>query len=344
MRRLTLLDAAMACYPAWWRERYGDEMGFVIEGLASAGRPPWRIASNLLAGAVRARLRGTGSPASTELWMDRAKAAVLVATVPMFAVLPLGLIFLSSGGDLGQGLGGHPVGQPSGAGRAALDLANVMSWAVAISVIVAVSGWTTLMRGVRPRASAGPRRRWLVVVLPGIALVGGLALLAVGGMSQPGVAASSSCVSGIAHPTIPCSGHVVPGSTLEGTVLRVSGALVIGAGWLSGPFALAWVTRRSKLPISVVRRGTRVATALAATAVVMALASVGWGIALAQQSAPVPGRSYDLAVSSLGSWWIPLSLGFAVLATVSCVGAVVARRSYGRAIDLAYVAGALGNR
>lgn len=344
MRRLRLLDAALACYPAWWRERYGDEMSVVVEGLTSAGRPSGRIASNLLAGALRARMRGTGSPATTELWIDRAKAAVVVATVPMFAVLPLGLLFLNTGGELGQGLGGQPVGHPSGAGRAALDLADVMSWAVAISVIVVFSGWTTLMRGVRTRASAGPRRRWLVATLPAVALGGGLALLAVGGMAQPGVAASSACVSGIAHTNIPCAAHVVPGSTLEGTILRISGALVIGAGWLSGPFALVWVTRRSKLPISVVRRGTRVATTLAAGAAMMTLASVGWGIALARQLAPVPGRSYDLAVSSLGWWWIPLSLGCAVLATVSCLGAVVARRSYGRAVDLDCVAAALENR
>ena len=111
-----------------------------------------------------------------------------------------------------------------------------------------------------------------------------------------------------------------------------------------GPFALAWVTRRSTLPISVVRRGTTVATALAVAAVVMALASVGWGIARAQQLAPVPGKSYDLAVSSLGSWWIGLSLGLAFLAAVSCLGAVVARTSYGRATDLGCAAGLLEHR
>ena len=319
-------------------------MGVVVEGLTSEGRPSWRITTNLFAGALRARIRATGSPASTELWVDRSKAAILVAIVPMFVVLPLGLLFLTSGGELGQGLGGQPVGHPSGAGRAALDLADLMSWAVVISVVIALSGWITLLRGVRPRASAGPRRRWLVAAVPGIALVGGVALLAVSGMAQPGVAASSSCVSGIAHSTIPCTAHVVAGSTLEGTLLRVSGTLVIGAGWLFGPFALAWVMRRSKLPVSVVRRGTRVATALAAAAAVMALASVGWGIAQGLQSAPVPGRSYDLAVSSLGSWWIPMSLGFAVFATVSCLGAAVARKSYWHATGLADVSGSLEHR
>jgi len=341
VRTPRLLDAALACYPAWWRERYGDEMGVVVDGLTSEGRPSWRIASNLVAGALRARLRGTGAAPSTELWVDRTKAAILVATVPLFVVLPLGLLFLTSGGELGQGLGGQPVSHPSAAGRVALDLANVMSWAIAISVIVAVSGWTTLLRGIRQKVSAGPRRRWLIAVLPGMALVGGLVLLVVGGMSQPGVAGSSSCVTGIAHSTDPCTAHAAGRSTLEGTVLRIGGGTLIGTGWLIGPFVLAWVTRRSKLTMSVVLRGTRVATALAAATVVMALASVGWGIAQAQQPAPVPGVSYDLAFSNLGSWWIPLSLGFALLATVSCLGARVARRSYWRAADLGCVAGIL---
>ena len=173
MRTARLLHAALACYPAWWRDRYGDEMEVVVDGLASEGRPPWRIAANLLSGALRARLRGTGSPPNAELWVDRTKAAILVATVPVFVVLPLGLLFLTSGGELGQGLGGQPVGHPSGAGRAALDLANVMSWAIAISVVVALSGWTTLLvrrsrEGVdrspssvagRGAARHGPRRR-----------------------------------------------------------------------------------------------------------------------------------------------------------------------------------------
>jgi hypothetical protein len=343
VRKIRPLDAALVCYPAWWRERYGDEMVVVVEGLASEGRPSWRIASNLVAGALRARLRATGSPRSTDLWVDRTNAAVLVATVPLFAVLPLGFLFLTSGGELGRGLGGQPVSHPSGTGRVALDLANVMSWAIAISVIVAFSGWTTLLRGVRNKASDGPRWRWLVAALPGMALVGGLALLAAGSKAQPGIAASSSCVTSIAHST-PCTSHAVAGSTLEGTILRIGGGLLIGAGWLIGPFVLAWVTRRSRLTMSVVRSGTRVATTLATASVVMALASAGWGIAQAQQPVPVPGVSYDLAVSSLGSWWIALSLGFALLATVSCLGAFAARTSYRHAADLSCADGLLGSR
>lgn len=272
-------------------------------------------------------------PRSTDVWVARTKAAILVATVPLFVVLPLGLYFLNSGGELGQGLGGQPVSHPSGAGRVALDLANVISWAIAISVIVAFSGWTTLLRGVRRKASEGPRRRWLVAALPGMALLGGLALLVAGGRAQPGAAASSSCVTSIAHST-PCTAQAVAGSTLAGIILRIGGGLLIGAGWVMGPFVLAWVTRRSKLTMSVVRSGTKVATALAVASVVMALSCAGWGIAQTQQPVPVPGVSYDLAVSSLGSWWVPLSLGFALLATVSCLGAFAARTSYRHAAAL----------
>jgi hypothetical protein len=43
-------------YPRWWRERYGEEFGALIDDLSGTGPTPWLVA-DIVRGAVDARLR-----------------------------------------------------------------------------------------------------------------------------------------------------------------------------------------------------------------------------------------------------------------------------------------------
>lgn len=52
-----LISLAARLYPAWWRQRYGDE----LNGLLAEIEPAWRDVGDLLVGAVSMKLSGAGS-------------------------------------------------------------------------------------------------------------------------------------------------------------------------------------------------------------------------------------------------------------------------------------------
>ena len=56
MDETRLIGAALACYPARWRQRHGDEAAELATLLILDGRPAGSIAFSYLAGAARERL------------------------------------------------------------------------------------------------------------------------------------------------------------------------------------------------------------------------------------------------------------------------------------------------
>ena len=88
MRTLRLVDATLVCYPAWWRETYGEEIRKLTEDLVVGGRSEWRLSANLMRGAFATRLRANAMPMRRELWAARTRASIAVATLPWLVALP----------------------------------------------------------------------------------------------------------------------------------------------------------------------------------------------------------------------------------------------------------------
>ena len=82
-----LVAAAFKLYPAWWRERYLEEISGVTEDLLTNGRRPSVLVADLAFGAVRARVGARGMPASHEAWSRRSCAVLTLATAPALAAV-----------------------------------------------------------------------------------------------------------------------------------------------------------------------------------------------------------------------------------------------------------------
>ena len=64
-RATRLVDTALRCYPARWRQRHGQEAAELAEQLMKAGTPAASIALSYLAGAARERLTPRPGPRLT---------------------------------------------------------------------------------------------------------------------------------------------------------------------------------------------------------------------------------------------------------------------------------------
>jgi hypothetical protein len=162
-----LASFAMRTYPSWWRERYQDEMAVVIQSLLDGGRSPLRIATNLMASSLRARLVGTGAPASREFWVRRTQRSLLAVALPWFAIVPLAMTCYLSVGQHGFFRGSFVV-HFSRAGVVVRALQQGALFAVLAYVVVALAGWRRLRNGL-----GGQRLqlRWFRLV-NGAAMVG----------------------------------------------------------------------------------------------------------------------------------------------------------------------------
>ena len=149
MRTLRLVDTTVAFYPVWWRKVYEDEIRRVVEDLVDDGRSEWRLAANLMRGAMITRLRGDAMPMQRELWAARTRASIAVATLPWLAVMPFVLAAFT----------GHNGYQSISAGTIAhleqspATTISALSYGVLqdvqlLSVLVIAFGWFDLIRGI----------------------------------------------------------------------------------------------------------------------------------------------------------------------------------------------------
>jgi hypothetical protein len=323
--KLTLLS--LRTYPAWWQERYRDEMDAVIDGLAEDGQSSLRISLNLLGGSLLARILGTGAPASRPLWSRRTQTALLVATLPWFAMIPLVVIFIANSGEYGFFHGSHAV-QLSRAGVFARNFESVVFDLAFVSLLIVVFGWSRLRDGLaQPEKKGWLPRASLVAAIFGVGLV--LVALPYGVYT----ATATDCLGNIGGTT---SFHCVtkPHGLTIAQILAFTGLALLVMAFVLAPFVIARAVRRSDLPDISLRSGSRVATVLSTLFAFMAVAISGCGVAAALQPAPLKGMSYYLERSALGGWYVLLAAAFVTLALVSSLGTFAARRSYRRTIAL----------
>lgn len=140
--------AAIALYPSWWRDRYGeDQLGFLAD-LRGEGRSVAQVLPNLFAGALRARISGTGMPATPPAWRYRTRSSALLATLAAMPLVALGF------GAIHQGFYSSGRAQLSTAGRVAQDARDLLGWACLIMVLVLIYGWRILLGQARELPAA----------------------------------------------------------------------------------------------------------------------------------------------------------------------------------------------
>jgi hypothetical protein len=302
-------------------------MDAVIDGLIEDGQSSFRISFNLLGGSLRARLLGTGAPASRDLWSRRTQTALLVATLPWFAMIPLVVIFIANSGEYGS-FHGSQAAQLSRAGAVAHNLESIVFDLLLVSLFIVVFGWGRLRVGLaqRKRGAWLPRASLLASII-GVVLV--LVALPFGLTT----ATATGCLHIIGSKY---SGHCVTSTNglTFAQVVAFTGLGLLAVAFVLAPFIIARAVRRSDLPDETLRSGSRVATTLSALLVFMALTISACGMAASLQPTPQKGASYFLERSALGGWYVLLALAFVTLAVVSSLGTFAARRSYRRTVSL----------
>jgi hypothetical protein len=286
-------------YPRWWRERYGDEMEVMLQGLVEGGRPPLLLAINLFASSVGAWLRGTGAPATHEFWSTRTQRSLLISVIPWFVFIPLNLVLGLSNSQHGYFKGSSSI-RLSGAGSDALHYLSILAIAVFVSCMVALVGWQILRGGL---GGQSVRLKWFRLTnrfaMAGIVLV--IAALFLGEYGITSMFAEPSAVIGV-------------------------GLLVVS--WVSLPGVIVLMMCDGRLAVSRLRAEVTVSTILAGLNVLTTLCVAAYLFAISRQPVPVPAASYWYYRSTLGDWNVALLAGFAVMAALSVTGAVTARQSY----------------
>jgi hypothetical protein len=311
MRGTRVLRAILALYPPWWRARYGEEVRATCADVVAAGRSPWRVLGNLAFGAIRTRLRGANMPMQFESWAGRTRASIVIATLPVLAVLPV--MFTFRQGQRVSGPSGTILvsgGRLSGAGLVAEYAYGVMALAVVLAVGTVLWGYTDLAGAVRKRSHNDRRLRRLVRV-PGLSGLTAIALLVTSVVVRP-----RAFINGR-----PLNGHL---SLANGLV--VASAACLGLGLAAAVVMVVLVARRARLAIPDLASGRSVALASSALLWVVALAVTTSMVALGRQGSG-SHTSAGIVMTSWGSWWIAGVLFLLAAAVVSSLGTASASRS-----------------
>ena len=84
-----MVNLSLSCYPRWWRERYGDEVGVHAKDMVADGRSSVSLSLGLMLGAVRTRWTAQGMPKDYRLWSMRNKISIAGATLTWLLIAPI---------------------------------------------------------------------------------------------------------------------------------------------------------------------------------------------------------------------------------------------------------------
>ncbi|MGA3353560.1 MAG: hypothetical protein ABSD85_10305 [Acidimicrobiales bacterium] len=311
-------------YPAWWRERYGEDQEMFLRDLSLDGRPLRRAIFDLAIGAARVRLRPTGMPQSVAAWRDRTRASIAWATVPALVGLDLADVILDH--SFRNSAWAAPSSAMTTDGRVAADALSAVSLAGVALLLFLLVGWALVGRLAdrAPRGRAGTR--WLLLVVA--PLMGGvveIVLSVLRALVTPGV------VSVIGIDRVVRGGH-----PLLASVLSVAWD-VVGVMWLLSIFCVVVAARRAEVQVSDLRAGVWLAQLTALVLFIVTLAALAWGIGVSHQP-PMPRadligsgpgvRPWTGIQTSILAEWPLVVAGLAVVSFVTGRAALTARRSY----------------
>jgi len=357
VKNRSAIDWALRCYPAWWRERYADEVRLVSNDLTAEGRSTATVTVNLLGGAVRARTRAPGMPKSYGLWSTRTRVSIAAATLPWMVVAPVVLIAMGNqtlrshaGPVTSSGISFLPtdlqvvtkhlpwVPAPplAPAARLVLYAAAAVMLLFLVTFVVLISGWSGLTSAIRHSSSPDRRRLRLLAWVPVLSLLTDIALVfAQNAVRYPDYRMVGGSVAGNARFVAP---HLVPygAHPAEARALAVIVPTVAGVGWLVSIVCVAVAARRADVAPSDLRFGRSVATIVASLFALMMVAYATWGVGLIVQARQAADGNFTTVGFSHPALWLPTVLLLAVGVSVSGMSAWAARSSW-KVISLTYV-------
>jgi hypothetical protein len=344
MTRSRLVEAALRCYPSWWRQRHLGEVHLVVADLLAEGRHPIVLASGLLRGALRTRTRAIGMPIRYDLWSVRTKMSVLVATVPWLVVGPMVLYMLgdpklhSSVGPIVPGqlvpfgsnylqiwINGKPP-RPAPPVATAAWVATYSAFAMGVLFlllwIVLLVGWRRMTAAIRRSGVRHRLRTWLLAWVPGIAVLGDIGLLIA--KNQFGPHGYSQHGNG---PLIPFGGDPAVAHAL-GVALWI---VAIG-GWIGSLVCVSMATTRAALAPEELQFGKNVANLVALLLGMLFVSYTTWIVALHVQR--TTGTTIVTLAYAHESMWMAMLGGLALVVAVSVTAARVAGRSWRVALSV----------
>ncbi|MFZ2057187.1 MAG: hypothetical protein WAV54_07245 [Acidimicrobiales bacterium] len=323
---------ALAAYPGWWRERYGQDQERFLEDLAGDGRPLFRAVTDLAYGAVRVRLRPAGMPQTVGAWRDRARASIAWATVPALAVLLL--VSAVEQHSFGSSIDAGPSTSLSPGGRVAADAMSAINSASVVILLLLLVGWG-LVGCLADRAPSGrARKRWLLLTTAPLAagvVEIGLNLLRFR-LTPTVIGRLAGGSTAVAHGGHPLAASVV---SVAWDVVGVAGLLSI--------FCVVLAVRSADLQVRDLRGGVWLSQLMAIVLLITAVAVVAWGIGVTHQP-PIPRadligsgpgvRPWTGIQTSIAAEWPLVSAGLVAISIVTAWAALSARRSYKAAREL----------
>jgi hypothetical protein len=331
------IELALRCYPAWWQERYADEVRLVSQDLAAEGRSTARVTLNLLLGALRARSGAQGMAKSYGQWTARTRVSIATATLPWLLVVPFlmatvgSVNFHSSAGpifwsgfsvfpsrlQLINGAQPRPAPPLTPAGHLVLYSTLAITTLFFVTFVVLISGWSGLTRAIRQSDTPNRRRLRLLAWTPVFALLADVALLFADAIARP------SGYSG--H-----QGHYASfgGNPTALHLLNVVLPTVAIVGWLVSVACVAMATRQANIAPSELRFGKSVAVVVASLFALLGAAYATWGIGLILQSRQGERGDFTTVGYAHAGLWLPMMLVLAIAVALSVVSARAARSSW----------------
>jgi hypothetical protein len=338
----SLVDVALACYPRWWKERYGDEMRAVIDDLKDEGRSEHAIAAGLLRDAMRSRLQARGMPRTYGLLANRTRTSVAVGTLPWLAIMPF---VLSITGNYLL----HPfrndviVGYPFQLSPFPTKVfahnetfhpaMSIATWVGGFSVmavqalfivtlIILGVGLSALRYGIK--REKGRNRRWMYLLTwAPFVTVFGLVGLGIGRTFVSANEVSSSKGVG-SHQVITWVGGHPAIAALMGDL---EWTLAIG-GWLLAMGGLAVVANRANVPPDTLRFGRTVSVLTSISMSLTFLAFIVWSVAIDIQVRQGSAAGSLVATYPRHDMWLPMAFALGLASAASIWGASTARRSW----------------
>jgi hypothetical protein len=272
--------AAVALYPAWWRQRYGEDQSAFLSDLKGEGRSVLRVLPNLVAGAARARLSGTGAPPTPAVWWSRTRAGVTLSTLPVMLLLPL-MVLAGSRGVFSNGAGHIGV-----AARVAQHAGQAIFLASLLTLLVLTWGWRILVSEAEhvPRGTA--RLRYEAAMASPVAALGtALGLSAIASRVRAGgvLLSSSWAWSPTTHRYYGVSAVWTRGHPLLVASLHDAAWVFAIGGWVVAAALVGRAARRAPSTYRLVRSGVRVARATAVCAGALAVTFTVYELAIILQ-------------------------------------------------------------
>jgi hypothetical protein len=305
-----LITAAFGLYPAWWRERYLDEVSRVTEDLLANGRLPSILAANLALGALRARAGARGMPPSYDAWSRRSCALLTLATAPaLVAVVVIAALHQNPAVPRGTLF---PRTIPYSSAATAIFLVLLFGFLLLTSALV--WGYLTLANGIGDPGQKNARRLRVLSRAPKYLALTSFVLYVVSAFLAP-----HTLISHGGHETWlgghPMAAHVVRDLSNAALLLAVTSAATL----------VVQAARRANLSLKTLSKGVAYGTATAVLLWVMTA------------SAAALNALYGVGTARLGGGWVTmfpsgaslalLTATLSLLATISTVGVVLAGRS-----------------